>query len=405
MSVDVARDADGDVTENLRDDLQRDAVLNHHRRGGVPQRVQADSSGQLRSPWRTGEPTCSPGRPGRFSAVTSHVRARRTHRWSTPSLCSSSPALTSTSSSITSTGRGKTPAMGSVGADEASSRCADNVAGMALVVIGAQGALGRLCVDALRMSGLEVLRAGRRQEEAADFRFVDLDEPESIAKACADADLVVNTVRHPAHPAERVILREGGTLINVASLTSSDRAELKSATGDGGGLVVLHAGLAPGVYSLMFKEMLAAHPDADTLELAGAWSVFQTSGPGGATDGLYSGLGGGGRRVTRLFEFAEPIGRRRCFHLGGAEIGFFGEVAIGREARAYICIHERPIQAALLALNAVGLLPACRGPPSRSAAGGPKGELPENRSETYSPRLETGNAWPRSTSKVKATTS
>ena len=226
---------------------------------------------------------------------------------------------------------------------------------MALVVIGAQGALGRLCVDALRKSGLEVLRAGR-QEEAADFRFVDLDEPESIAKACADADLVVNTVRHPAHPAERVILREGGTLINVASLTSSDRAELKSATGDGGGLVVLHAGLAPGVYSLMFKEMLAAHPDADTLELAGAWSVFQTSGPGGATDGLYSGLGGGGRRVTRLFEFAEPIGRRRCFHLGGAEIGFFGEVAIGREARAYICIHERPIQAALLALNAVGLL-------------------------------------------------
>lgn len=232
----------------------------------------------------------------------------------------------------------------------------DSVAGMALVVIGAHGALGRLCVDALRKSGHEVVRAGRRQERAADFRFVDLDEPESIADACADADLVVNTVRHPAHQAERVILKRGGTLINVASLTASDRAELKSAADDGRGLVVLHAGLAPGVYSLVFKDMLADHPDADSLELAGAWSALQTSGPGGATDGLYSAVRGGGRRVTRVIEFPEPIGRRRCFHLGGAELGFFGDVASGLEARAYLCIHERPIQAALLALNALGLL-------------------------------------------------
>jgi hypothetical protein len=231
-----------------------------------------------------------------------------------------------------------------------------SVAGVAVVVIGAHGALGRLCVDALRESGLEIVRAGRRREEAADFRFIDLDEPDSIAEACADTDLVVNTVRHPAHPAERVILKKGGTLINVASLTASDRAELKATTDDGRGLVVLHAGLAPGVYSLVFKDMLAAHPEADCLELAGAWSAFQTSGPGGATDGLYSGVQGGGHRATRLVEFPEPIGRRRSFHLGGAELGFFGEVATGREARVYLCIHERPIQAALLALNSLRLL-------------------------------------------------
>src|SRR5688500_12411685 len=90
----------------------------------------------------------------------------------------------------------------------------DSVAGMAVLVIGAQGALGRLCVEALRKSGLEVVRAGRRHDEASDFRFVDLDKPESIAGACAGTtDLVVNTVRHPAHPVERVILRRGGTVI------------------------------------------------------------------------------------------------------------------------------------------------------------------------------------------------
>lgn len=228
---------------------------------------------------------------------------------------------------------------------------------MAVVVIGAQGALGRLCVEALRESGLEVVRAGRRRErDAPDFRFVDLDDPASVAAACADADLVVSTVRHPEHSAERSVLAGGGVLLNVATLTALDRAELKSESPGQPGLVVVDGGLAPGVYSLLLKGMLSAHPEADWLQIAGCFSVVQTSGPGGPTDLLYTALHGKGRRETRVIEFPQPIGRRRCLHIGGAETGLFGGVAEGRSARVFLAFHQRPLLAQLLALNSVGLL-------------------------------------------------
>ena len=227
---------------------------------------------------------------------------------------------------------------------------------MAVLVIGAQGALGRLCVNALRDCGLEVVRAGRRPEAAEDFRLLDLDDADATAEACAEAELVVSAVRHPAHSAERAVMRDGGALLSVASLRASDREELKSEARGAHGLVVLHAGLAPGVYSLALKDMLAARPDADGVEIAGAYSAFQASGPGGAIDFFHSALRGRGRRLTRVIEFPEPIGRRRCLDMGGAEIGFFGEVAAGRDARVYLCFVERAVQAQVLAANALGLL-------------------------------------------------
>jgi hypothetical protein len=203
---------------------------------------------------------------------------------------------------------------------------------------------------------MDVIRAGRRPEVAPDFRLVDLDQTAAVAEACAGVDLVVSTVRHPSHPAERAILDHGGTLLSVASLRADDRAELKAEASGARGLVVLHAGLAPGVYSLVLKDTLAVHADADGAEIAGAYSAFQSSGPGGAIDFFHTAVSGGGRRATRLIEFPAPIGRRRCLNVGGAEIGFFGEVADGLDARVYLCFIERPMQAQLLVLNALGLL-------------------------------------------------
>src|SRR5205807_3466827 len=102
--------------------------------------------------------------------------------------------------------------------------------------------------------------------------------------ACADVDLVVSAVRHPAHAAERTVLREGGTLLSVASLSASDRTELRADATDARGLVVVHAGLLPGVGSLVLKQMLAEHPEADGLEVAAVFSMFQSSGRGGVID-------------------------------------------------------------------------------------------------------------------------
>ncbi len=226
----------------------------------------------------------------------------------------------------------------------------------AVLVIGAQGALGRMCVEALRDSGFDVLRAGRRAENASDFRLVDLDEPASVAGACADVDLVVSAVRHPGHAAERVVMREGGTLLSVASLRASDRTELKADADGARGLVVLHAGLAPGVYSLILKEMLAEHPDADGLEIAACFSMVQTSGAGGTVDFVYPVLTRAARHPTRVIEFPAPIGRRRCMQAAGPEVGFFGELAAGRTGRVYFSVLQHAAQAELLALNAMGLL-------------------------------------------------
>jgi hypothetical protein len=229
------------------------------------------------------------------------------------------------------------------------------LAGAATVlVIGAQGALGRMCVDALREAGFDVLRAGRRPDGRPDFRLVELDDPDSVARACSGVDLVVSTVRHPGHAAERVVMRQGGALLNVASLTSGDRAELKAEPARG--LVVLHAGVLPGVASLALKQMLAEHPEADGLEIAACFSMLTTSGAAGVVDFAYPALTSARRHPTRVVEFPSPIGRRRCMQIAGPEIGLFGELADGRSGRVYFCCLERAVQAELLALNATGLL-------------------------------------------------
>jgi hypothetical protein len=86
------------------------------------------------------------------------------------------------------------------------------------------------------------------------------------------------------------------------------------------------------VYTLIFKQMLAEHPDADGLEIAATFSMLQTSGRGGVIDFAYPVLTSARRHPTRVFEFRAPIGRRRCMLAAGPELGFFGELAAGRKA-------------------------------------------------------------------------
>jgi NAD(P)-dependent dehydrogenase (short-subunit alcohol dehydrogenase family) len=225
-----------------------------------------------------------------------------------------------------------------------------------VLVVGAQGTLGRLCVEALRREGFSVTRGGRRREDLPDFRLVDLDHAESLREGLAGFDLVVSTVRHPTQAAERVVLHEGGILLNVASLSLGDRAELTRDDGEHRGLVVVHAGVAPGVHTLVLKDMLARHPTADGVEIAMCFSLVQASGPAGTVDFAYPALSGARRHPTRVFAFAEPIGPRRCMLIGGPEIGFFGEVAHGRTGRVYFTVLQRPALTAFLAMNATHLL-------------------------------------------------
>ncbi|MHB8240459.1 MAG: NAD-dependent epimerase/dehydratase family protein [Solirubrobacteraceae bacterium] len=226
-----------------------------------------------------------------------------------------------------------------------------------VLVIGAQGALGRLCADALRASGFDVVRAGRRAESAPDFRLLDLDDSAAVERCCADADLIVSTARHKHYAAERFALREGKTLISVASFRLAELYELALLEPNPAGRVILNAGLAPGVSSLVLKELLEEHPEADGVESTATYSLMEPGGRGVAEDALP--LWRGAHRLpTKVLDFPEPFGRARCLRFVGDEaiIGLFGRLAAGRDARAYVYLLERPGRMGMLALNAVGLL-------------------------------------------------
>src|ERR1700728_3065462 len=92
--------------------------------------------------------------------------------------------------------------------EQEQSRMSERLDGPArqVLVIGAQGAMGSLLSGAFGRAGWSVLRGGRRPDEGGDFRHVDLDEPETVARAGAEADLIVTAVPDLALTAERMVL-------------------------------------------------------------------------------------------------------------------------------------------------------------------------------------------------------
>jgi saccharopine dehydrogenase-like NADP-dependent oxidoreductase len=89
-------------------------------------------------------------------------------------------------------------------------------------------------------------------------------------------------VPHPELTAERVVLREGGALIDVSMRPAAAGRRLREATTSARGTIVLNAGRTPGVSNLVAADLLAAHPDADAdaVEIAFSFSAGGVSGRG-----------------------------------------------------------------------------------------------------------------------------
>jgi hypothetical protein len=222
-----------------------------------------------------------------------------------------------------------------------------------VLVIGAQGVMGTLTARAFGTAGWTV-RAGARRPAPGQVQ-IDLGSARSIAAAVTEDELVVNTVPHPDLLAERHVLEHGGTLINVSALPASAGRSLRAVSGAARGTVLMNAGLAPGVTTIVAADLLRRNPDAGELELV--FTLSATSPRGAASAEFISrGLTTVARHRTALVPLPAPFGERRCLGFREGDAGWLGGIAEGRVVRQYICITETAVHERLLELNATAAL-------------------------------------------------
>ncbi len=224
-----------------------------------------------------------------------------------------------------------------------------------VLVIGAQGVLGGLAAEVLRANGWRVLRAGRRPEDATDFRWVDLAQPQSIASACSGVDMVINAVEDGACRAERHVLQQGGLLLNMATIKAADRDRLLASVPQAKGSVIFGVGYS-GLTGIAIKDLLAQHPEADHVDAAYTLSIRGMSGGAGALFG-HRLLTGGSRRPSREFDFAAPFGQLTCLEVDARHERWVDPVSLGqRSSRFYLSLAETGVFRLCRWLDRVGLL-------------------------------------------------
>jgi hypothetical protein len=162
---------------------------------------------------------------------------------------------------------------------------------------------------------------------------VDLDRSEIVAAAIAGVDLVLDPVPHPGLTAEHVVLREGGALIDVSMRPAAAARRLRAEAMSAHGTVVVNAGRTPAVSNLVVADLLAAHPDADAVEIVFSFTTGGTSGSA-AGESVHRYLTSVRRHATAVIPFAAPIGPTRCLRFAESEDGWLGELAGYRERAA-----------------------------------------------------------------------
>jgi hypothetical protein len=222
-----------------------------------------------------------------------------------------------------------------------------------VLIIGAGGMLGGLTARAFRTAGWQVRCAARRPRDGQ--LGLDLSHVGSVARVLRATELVVNTVPHPGLLAERAVLEHGGMLINTSTLPASAGRSLRAIAGGAQGTVLMNAGLAPGVTSLVATDLLRRHPEAEELEIVFSLSTGTPRAPASA-DFVHHGLAGVPQHRTALVPLPQPFGERRCLGFDEVDAGWLGGIAEGRLVRSYLCILERAAHEWLLGLNRAGAM-------------------------------------------------
>jgi hypothetical protein len=226
-----------------------------------------------------------------------------------------------------------------------------------VLVIGAHGVLGGTVVRAFEDARWRVVRGVRRRDGGGGSAFVDLDRAETVAAAIAGVDLVVDPVPHPELTVERAVLREGGALIDVSMRPAAAGRRLRQETTNARGTVVLNAGRTPGVSNLVAADLLAAHPEADAVEIVLSFSAGSVSGRAGG-ESLHRHLTSARRHRTATILFLPPIGPTRCLRFAESEDGWLGDLAARRTVATYARFGPSMLNRAVLAVNALRLMRA-----------------------------------------------
>src|SRR5215218_296662 len=234
---------------------------------------------------------------------------------------------------------------------------AAGTAARAVLVIGAHGVLGSALVRAFEDADWRVVHGVRRSDGARGSTVVDLDRPETVAAAVAGVDLVVDPVPHPELTAERVVLREGGALIDVSMRPAAAARRLRAETTSARGTVVLNAGRTPGVSNLVVAELLATHPGADAIEIVFSFTAGGASGRAGG-ESVHRHLTSARRHRTAVIPFPAPVGPTRCLRFAESEDGWLGDLAGHRTVATYARFSPRALHRAVLTANALRLMQA-----------------------------------------------
>ena len=222
-----------------------------------------------------------------------------------------------------------------------------------VLIIGGRGVLAGLTVRAFANAGW-VVRSGARDAGPGQIEL-DLGRAGSVLDALREGELVVNTVPDPELIAERLVLERGGTLINLAALPAAAARGLRAVAGGARGTVLMNAGLAPGVTTIVAADLLRRHPDAEELEMVFTVSAAVPRGRA-SVDFVHRGLTAVARHRTVLVPLPEPLGERACVGFREEDAGWLGGIAEGRLVRPYICLVEPAAHERLLALNDAGAM-------------------------------------------------
>jgi hypothetical protein len=226
-----------------------------------------------------------------------------------------------------------------------------------VLVVGAQGVLGAAVVRAFEDARWRVVRGVRRGGGVGGSVLVDLDRTETVVAAIAGVDLVVDAVPHPELAVERAVLREGGALIDVSMRPAAAGRRLREETTSARGTVVLNAGRAPGVSNLVAADLLAAHPEADAIEIVFSFTAGGVSGRAGG-EALHGYLTSARRHRTATIPFPAPIGPTRCLRFAESEDGWLGDLGARRTVATYARFGPNALNRAVLGVNALRLMRA-----------------------------------------------